>query len=62
VLRSFLKDSRSTVVREEVKKDKGIKKNIVAKDLMLEDYKDVLFTGIPQHRRMNMIRIELHKA
>jgi hypothetical protein len=60
VLRSFVKDSRSTVVCEEVKKDKGIKKNIVAREIMLEDYKDVLFTGIPQYRRMNMIRSELH--
>jgi hypothetical protein len=47
-------------VCEEVKKDKGIKKNIVAKEIMLEDYKDVLFTGKPQYRRMNMIRSELH--
>jgi hypothetical protein len=56
VLRSFVKDSRSTVVCEEVKKDNGIKKNIVAREIMLEDYNEVLFTGIPQYRRMNMIR------
>jgi hypothetical protein len=60
VLRSFVKDSRSSVVCEEVKKDKGIKKNIVAREIMLEDYKEVLFTGKPQYRRMNMIHSELH--
>jgi hypothetical protein len=60
VLRSFVKDSRSSVVCEEVKKDKGIKKNIVAWEIMLEDYKEVLFTGKPQYRRMNMICSELH--
>jgi hypothetical protein len=46
VLRSFVKDSRSSVVCEEVRKDKGIKKHIVAREIMLEDYKEVLFTGI----------------
>jgi hypothetical protein len=55
MLRSFVKDSRSSVVCEEVKKDKGIKKNIVAREIMLEDYRDVLFTGKTQFRRMNMI-------
>jgi hypothetical protein len=60
MLRSFVKDSRSSVVCEEVKKDKGIKKNIVAREIMLEDYKEVLFTGKSQYRRMNMIRSELH--
>jgi hypothetical protein len=62
VLRSFVKDSRSTVVCEEVKKDKGIKKSNVAQDIMLEDYKDVLFTEISQYRRINMIHSELHNA
>jgi hypothetical protein len=47
---SKIPESGSTVVCEEVKKDKGIKRNVIAKDLMLEDYKDVLFTGIPQYR------------
>jgi hypothetical protein len=60
VLRSFVKDNRSSVVCEEVKKDKGIKKNIVAREIMLEDYKEVLSTGRPQYRRMNMICCELH--
>jgi hypothetical protein len=27
---------------------------------MLEDYKEVLFTGKPQYRKMNMIRSERH--
>jgi hypothetical protein len=60
MLRSFVKDSRSSVVCEEVKKDKGVKKSVVAKEIMLEDYKDVLFTGEPQYRRMNTIRSEPH--
>jgi hypothetical protein len=60
MLRSFVKDSRSSVVCEEIKKAKGVKKNIVAKEIMLEDYKEVLFTGKPQYRKMNMIRSELH--
>jgi hypothetical protein len=45
MLRSFVKDTRSSVVCEEVKKDKGVKKSVVAREIMLEDYKDVLFTG-----------------
>jgi hypothetical protein len=44
---------------EEIKKDKGVKKAVVAKGIMLEDYK-VLFTGNPQYRNANMIRSELH--
>jgi hypothetical protein len=62
MLRSFVKDSRSNVVCEEVKKDKEIKKNIVAREIMFEDYKDVLFTGKPQFHRINMIRSELHNV
>jgi hypothetical protein len=58
MLKCFVKDSRSSVVCEEVKKDKGIKKNIVGREIMLEGYKDVLFTGKLQFRRMNMIRSE----
>jgi hypothetical protein len=60
MLRSFVKDARSDVVCEEIKKDKGVKKSIVAKEIMLEDYKDVLFTGKPQYCKMNTIRSELH--
>jgi hypothetical protein len=60
MLRSFVKDTKSSVVCEEVKKDNGVKKSVVAKEIMLEDYKDVLFTGKPQYRKMNTIRSELH--
>jgi hypothetical protein len=60
VLRSFVKDSRSSVVCEEVKKDNGMEKNIVAREIMLADYNDVLFTGKPQYRRVNMVHSELH--
>jgi hypothetical protein len=39
VSRSFVRDSGSGVVSEEIKKDKGVKKGVVAKGLMLEDFK-----------------------
>jgi hypothetical protein len=60
MLRSFVKDTRSNVVCEEIRKAKGIKKSVVAREILLQDYKDVLFTGRPQYRKMNMIRSELH--
>jgi hypothetical protein len=50
----------SSVVCEEIKKVKGVKKGIVAKEIMLDDYKEVLFTGKPQYGKMNMIRSERH--
>jgi hypothetical protein len=49
-------------VREEIKKDKGVKMTTVAKGIMLEDYKEMLLTGNPQYRKMNMIRSELHEV
>jgi hypothetical protein len=55
-----LKDTRSSVVCEEIKKAKGVKKSVVAMEIMLEDYKQVLLTGRPQYRKMNMIRSKLH--
>jgi hypothetical protein len=39
-----------------------VKKSVVAKEIMLEDDKDVLFTGKPQYRSMNTIRSELHNV
>jgi hypothetical protein len=39
-----------------------VKKSVVAREIMLEDYKDVLFTGKPQYRSMNTIRSELHNV
>jgi hypothetical protein len=47
-------------VSEEIKKDKGMKKPIVAMEIMFEDYKNVLFTGKPQYRKMIMIHGEQH--
>lgn len=35
-----------------LKKDEGVKKSVVEKELMIEDYKVVLFSGIPQHQRL----------
>jgi hypothetical protein len=60
MLRSFVKDTRSSVVCEKIKKAKGVKNGIVAKEIMLQDYKEVLFTGKPRYRKMRMIRSELH--
>jgi hypothetical protein len=45
---------------KEEKKCKGIKKNIVKKTITHEDYKDCLFTGKEQLRKMNVIRSYQH--
>jgi hypothetical protein len=45
ILRSFVKDTRSGVVCKEIKKNRGVKKYIVAKDMMLESYKKIFFSG-----------------
>jgi hypothetical protein len=45
---------------KEVKKDKGMKKSVVSKERMFEDYKAILFSGISQYRKMNMIRSAKH--
>jgi hypothetical protein len=60
VHRGFVKDIRSNVVCEEIKMAKGVKKGIDAKQIMLDDYMEVLFTGNSQYRKMNMIRKERH--
>lgn len=36
----------------------SVKKAVIAKGVMLEDYKEVLFTGNQQYRKMNMFRSE----
>ena len=43
------------------KKCKGIKKNVVKKQIDFEDYVDCLFKGEKQMRKMNIIRSEKHE-
>ena len=47
---------------EESKKCKGIKKRVVQKSITLEDYKNCLFTGKEQLRKMNIIRSIDHEV
>ena len=46
---------------EESKKCKGAKKSVVKKSIAHEDYKECLFTGKEQLRRMNVIRSHKHE-
>ena len=41
---------------KEEKKCKGIRKPVIKKDISFEDYKECLFTGNKQMRKMNIIR------
>ena len=43
------------------KKCKGIKKSVVRKDIFHEDYKECLFSGASQMRKMNVIRSRRHE-
>lgn len=52
-LRSSVKDNISGVVSEEIKKDKGMKKAIAAKEIMCEDYK-----GCVIHRKATILQDE----
>ena len=45
---------------EESKKCKGVKKSVVKKSITHEDYKNCLFTGKEQLRKMNVIRSHKH--
>ena len=45
---------------EESKKCKGVKKSVVKKSITHEDYKNCLFTGKEQLRKMNVIRSYKH--
>ena len=45
---------------EESKKCKGVKKPVIKKSILHEDYKKCLFTGKEQLRRMNVIRSYKH--
>ena len=47
---------------EENKKCKGVKKSVVKKSITHEDYKNCLFTGKEQLRRMNVIRSHRHEV
>ena len=47
---------------EESKKCKGVKKSVVKKSIMHEDYKKCLFTGKEQRRKMNVIRSHMHEV
>ena len=47
---------------EETKKCKGIKKSVVKKSIMHEDYKKCLFTGKEQLREINVIRSYKHEV
>ena len=47
---------------EEIKKCKGVKKSVVKKSIMHEDYKKCLFTGKKQLRKMNVIRSYKHEV
>ena len=46
---------------EESKKCKGVKKSVVKKSIMHEDYEKCLFTGKEQLRKMNIIRSHMHE-
>ena len=46
---------------EEEKKCKGIKKNVVKKNIKFEDYKECLFSRRDQMRKMNVIRSYNHE-
>ena len=47
---------------EESKKCKGVKKLVVKKSIVHEDYKKCLFTGKEQLRKMNVIRSHMHEV
>ena len=46
--------------KEELKKCKGIKKNVVKKSLIFDDYVRCLFSGEKEIRKMKIIRSENH--
>ncbi len=44
------------------KKCKGVRKYVVENNMMHENYKETLFSGIPQYRAMNTIRSRKHEV
>jgi len=53
--------SYTMVTGEEHKKAKGVKKNVVKKNIRHQDYLDVLFNNKIMHHQMNTIRSESHQ-
>ena len=53
--------SYTKVTGEEYKKAKGIRKNVIKKNIRHQDYLDVLNNNKIMHHQMNTIRSELHK-
>jgi len=49
------------IVDEEHKKAKGVKKNVIKKEIKHNDYKDVLFNKKTMHHQMNTIRSDYHQ-
>ncbi len=47
---------------KEEKKCKGVKKNVIAKDIKFNDYKKCLFEGVSQLRKMIVIRSRNHEV
>ena len=52
--------SKETRKANEVRKFKGIKKNVAKREIAFEDYVQCLFSGEKQMREMNIIRSENH--
>ena len=46
---------------KEEKKCKGLKKYVIKNNISYENYKQCLFTEIPQMRKMNVIRSRRHE-
>jgi len=46
---------------EENKKAKGVKKNVIKREIKHRDYLDVLFNGVTMHHQMNTIRSNFHQ-
>src|SRR5215469_7383350 len=61
-LRAKLYSYKMFEERKELKKCKGVKKNIVQKTITHDDYKDCLFTKTEQIRKMNVIRSYQHNV
>ena len=45
---------------DEVRKCKGVKKNVVKREIIFDDYVRCLFSGDPQMKSMKIIRSENH--
>ena len=48
--------------KEDSKKCKGVKKSLVKKSIVYQDYKNCLFTKKEQLRKMNIIRSHAHEV